>query len=76
MNGDAGHMEKRPMRGIVGLIAVGIAIAVIVIMLPAARWFFLISVAVGVLVAGGLHLWHKLRPLKEADVDKRPLKLD
>lgn len=76
MNGDSGQMEKRPMRGIAGLIAVGIAIAVIVIMLPAARWFFLISVAVGVLVAGGLHLWHKLRPLKEADVDKRPLKLD
>ncbi|MGE5725037.1 MAG: hypothetical protein ACM34G_07675 [Acidobacteriota bacterium] len=48
----------------------------IVIMLPAARWFFLISVAVGLVVAGGLHLWHKFRPLKEEDVDKRPLKLD
>ena len=76
MNGDSGQREKRPMRGMIGLIAVGLAVAVIVIMLPAARWFFLISVAVGVLVAGGLHLWHKLRPLKEEDVDKRPLKLD
>jgi uncharacterized membrane protein YccC len=76
MNGDSGQVEKRPTRGILGLIVVGIAVAVIVVMLPAARWFFLISVAVGVLVAGGLHLWHKLRPLKEEDVDKRPLKLD
>jgi len=76
MNGDSGQTEKRPARGIVGLVAVAIAIAVIVIMLPAARWFFLISVAVGVIVAGGLHLWHRLHPLKEEDVDKRPLKLD
>lgn len=76
MNGDSGHMEKRPARGLVGLIVVAMAIAVIVVMLPAARWFFLISVAVGLIVAGGLHLWHRLRPLKEEDVDKRPLKLD
>jgi cytosine/uracil/thiamine/allantoin permease len=76
MNGESGDVEKRPARGIIGLIVVGIAIAVIVIMLPAARWFFLISVAVGVIVAGGLYLWHRLRPLKEEDVDKRPLKLD
>ncbi len=76
MNGDSGQGEKRPVRGIIGLIVLGIAIAVIVIMLPAARWFFLISVAVGVMVAGRLHLWHRFRPLKEEDVDKRPLKLD
>ncbi|HLX77067.1 MAG TPA: hypothetical protein VKR26_20130 [Terriglobales bacterium] len=76
MNPDSGTGEKRPARGVVGLIVIAIAIAVIVIMLPAARWFFLISVAVGLVVAGGLHLWHKFRPLKEEDVDKRPLKLD
>ncbi|HEV2116418.1 MAG TPA: hypothetical protein VGR48_10360 [Terriglobales bacterium] len=76
MEGDSGATERRPARGVVGLVVIAIAIAVIVIMLPAARWFFLISVAVGVIVAGGLHLWHKYRPLKEDDVDKRPLKLD
>ena len=76
MEADSGQREGRPARGVVGLVVIAIAIAVIVIMLPAARWFFLISVAVGVLVAGGLHLWHKYRPLKEEDVDKRPLKLD
>lgn len=76
MNADSGTGEERPARGVVGLIVIAIAVAVIVIMLPAARWFFLISVAVGLVVAGGLHLWHKFRPLKEEDVDKRPLKLD
>ena len=76
MNADSGAGERRPARGVTGLIVVAIAVAVIVIMLPAARWFFAISVAVGVIVAGGLYLWHKYRPVKEADVDKRPLKLD
>lgn len=75
MNPDSGQMEARPARSAVGLIVIAIAIAVIVIMLPAARWFFVISVAVGLLVAGGLRLWHKYRPLKDEDVDKRPLKL-
>ncbi|HTM88952.1 MAG TPA: hypothetical protein VL155_12165 [Terriglobales bacterium] len=76
MNAESGRGERRPARGLAGLIVIAIAIAVIVIMLPAARWFFLISVAVGLVVAGGLHVWHKFRPLKEEDVDKRPLKLD
>jgi cytosine/uracil/thiamine/allantoin permease len=76
MKGDSEQTEGRPARGVVGLIVVAIAVGVIVIMLPAARWFFLISVAVGLIVAGGLHLWHKFRPLKDEDVDKRPLKLD
>jgi cytosine/uracil/thiamine/allantoin permease len=76
MNAESGTGERRPARGLAGLIVIAIAIAVIVIMLPAARWFFLISVAVGLVVAGGLHVWHKFRPLKEEDVDKRPLKLD
>ena len=76
MDAESGAGEERRARGVAGLIVVAIAVAVIVIMLPAARWFFVISVAVGVIVAGGLHLWHKYRPVKEGDVDKRPLKLE
>ena len=75
MDGGSDAGEGQRSRGVVALFVVAIAVAVIVIMLPAARWFFVISVAVGVIVAGGLHLWHKYRPVKEADVDKRPLKL-
>ena len=38
----------------------------------------LISVVLGFGVAGALRLWHKYKPLKEADVktEKRPLGLD
>ncbi len=57
-----------------------VAIAVVVGLLigfPAYRWFFAISVGIGVLVAAILFLWHKLRPVRAEDVeDKRPLKLD
>jgi fatty acid desaturase len=76
MNPESETGGKRSARGLAGLVVIAIAITVLVIMLPAARWFFLISVAVGLVVASGLHLWHKFRPLKEEDVDKRPLKLD
>jgi hypothetical protein len=57
-----------------------IAIAVVAILLigfPAYRWFFLISVAIGLGVAGILYLWHRHRPIEDRDVEnKRPLGLD
>jgi hypothetical protein len=64
------------LRGSAGLIVAIAVVAVLLIMLPAYRWFFLISVLVGLVIAGGLNLWHKLHPLKEQDVHpKRPLGL-
>ena len=40
------------------------------------RWYFLISVGIGVAVAGLLVLWHRIRPIEEADVEnKKPLGL-
>ena len=64
-------------KGSTGLL---IAVAVVVgvsIAFPAYRWFFIISVAIGLAVAGALFLWHRFRPLKEEDVEnKRPLGLD
>lgn len=53
-------------------------VAVLLIGLPAYRVFFLISLLLGVAIAGILHLWHKYKPVKSEDVhnDKRPLGLD
>jgi fatty acid desaturase len=63
-------------RGATGLIVAIAVVAIVLIAFPAYRWFFLISVGIGVVVAGILFLWHKLRPIREADVDnKRPLGL-
>ncbi len=64
------------MRGSAGLIvAVGV-VAILLILLPAYRWFFLISVLIGLVIAGGLALWHRLHPIEEKDVEhKRPLGL-
>jgi hypothetical protein len=65
------------LKGSAGLIvAIGV-VAVLLIALPAYRLFFLISVLIGLVIAGGLSLWHRLHPIKEPQVEnKRPLGLD
>lgn len=70
-------VENRGLfRGAAGLIVAVAVVAILLVMLPAYRWFFLISVAIGVVVAGVLYLWNKYRPIKEEDVEhKRPLGL-
>jgi len=51
-------------------------VALLLIALPAYRWFFLISVGIAVVVVAILRVWNTLRPVKEADVNhKRPLGL-
>lgn len=51
-------------------------VAAAAIWLPAYRWFLLISIGIGAAVAGGLYLWHKIRPVKDDEAEKnRPLGL-
>ena len=65
-----------PVRGTAALVIAAAIVAGTAIWFPTYRWFLLISIGVGVAVAGGLYLWHKLRPVKEDDVEnKRPLGL-
>ena len=65
-----------PIRGTAALIVAAAIVAATAIRLPAYRWFLLISIGIGVLVAGGLFLWNKLRPVKDDEVhNKRPLGL-
>ena len=64
------------IKGSAGLVvAIGTVVALL-ILLPAYRIFFAISLGIAAVVVVILYFWHKLRPvrLEEAD-DKRPLKL-
>jgi uncharacterized membrane protein YqjE len=78
-------MEAKPQpveprsyfRGATGLLVAVAVLLILLIWLPAYRWFFLISVSIGVVVAAILYLWHKFRPVREEDIErKRPLGLD
>jgi hypothetical protein len=71
------HPSSKPsLKGTTGLVvAIGV-VAVLLIALPAYRWFFLISLGLGLAVAGILFLWHRFRPIQEKDVEnKKPLGL-
>ena len=64
------------IKGSTGLIVAIAVVVILLVALPAYRWFFLISVLIGLVIAGGLALWHKLRPIKDEDLEnKRPLGL-
>jgi len=64
------------VKGSAGLIVALAVIAILLFALPAYRWFFLFSVLIGLVIAGGLALWHRLHPIEEQDVEpKRPLGL-
>jgi len=69
-------MVKIPIRGTAALLTAAVVAVIALVWLPAYRLFFAISVGIGVFVAAALFLWHKLRPVREEDIEnKRPLGL-
>ena len=58
------------------IVALGV-VGILLIALPAYRWFFFVSLGIGIVVAGILFLWYRLRPIREEDIEnnKRPLGL-
>jgi len=71
---ESGNRHGFTLKGSAGLIVAIAVVAILLIALPAYRLFFLISVLIGLIIAGGLTLWHNLHPLKEEDIEpKRPL---
>jgi len=76
MSPESHHRLGLGLRGSAALFVAVAIVAVLLISLPAYRVFFLISVLIGIVIAGGLALWHKWRPIKDKDVEnKRPLGL-
>ena len=67
---------KLTFPGATGLIIAVVVVGILLIAFPAYRWFFSISLGIGLVVAAILFLWHKLRPIRDEDVEnKRPLGL-
>ncbi len=76
MEPESGSRSGFSLKGSAGLIVAVAVVAVLLIMLPACRLFFLISVLIGFVIAGALTIWYRLHPVKEQDVEtKRPLGL-
>ena len=64
------------LQGSAALVAAIAVVAILLITLPAYRLFFLISVLIGLVIAGGLALWYRLHPIKDVELEnKRPLGL-
>ena len=76
MEPELGRRFGFSLKGSAGLIVAVAVVAILLIALPAYRLFFLISVLIGLVIAGGLTVWHRLHPIEEEDVEqKRPLGL-
>jgi uncharacterized membrane protein YqjE len=64
------------LRGGAALIVAAALVLILLVWLPAYRWFFLGSLGIGVIVAAILYFWNQYRPVKEEDIqNKRPLGL-
>lgn len=78
-------MERNPepqasrnyFRGGASLIIAAVLVLILLVWLPAYRWFFLGSLGIGVVVAAILYFWNRYKPVKPEDVEnKRPLGLE
>jgi hypothetical protein len=70
------EVPRSPLRGGASLIIAAALIFILLIWLPAYRWFFLGSLGIGFVVAAILYYWNKHKPVKAEDVEnKRPLGL-
>jgi len=48
----------------VGILAGGVIVAGLLIWVPAIRWFFVIALAIGVVMAGIIHWWNEHHEVK------------
>ena len=75
--GDNSGERRFSIRGASGAFIVVGLVVLVSVWVPAYRLFIVLSIVAGVVIAGGLMLWHKYRPIKEEDVHaKRPLGLE
>jgi hypothetical protein len=78
-------MERKPeqqtrrtyLRGGASLFIAAALVVILLIWLPAYRWFFLGSLGIGVVVAAILYFWNRYKPVRPEEIEnKRPLGLE
>ncbi len=70
-------VKKGPFKGAAGAVIAAIIVIGVLVWLPVARLFLALALAAGIIIAGGLYLWYKYKPVKVNDYNKkRPLGLD
>ena len=71
-----GLLVKLHLKGSTGLIIAVAVVTILLVAMPGYWVFFGISVVIGVVIAGGLKVWHRMHPIEDAEVkNKRPLGL-
>jgi hypothetical protein len=73
---ESGTMRRLPLRGVGGLVFTVGMVALAVIYVPVLGWFLAIAVPIGVIIALGLHFWHKHSPVPEPENKKKVFHLD
>lgn len=63
------RIDKIPVVGVGGAIFTIGTMVILLIGIPAARWFLLGSAVLGGISGAGLYLWHKRRPIKVTDIN-------
>ena len=63
------NVSKIPVKGVIGALFTLGVVFMFLVGVPQARFFALISVAVGIVVGLILYLWHKRRPVEVIDID-------
>jgi uncharacterized membrane protein YqjE len=68
---------RSDLRGGASLLIAAALVFILLIWLPAYRWFFLGSLGIGVVVAAILYFWNRYKPVRAEEVEnKRPLGLE
>jgi len=62
-----------PVKRVVGAVFTVSTVLMLLVGLPHARVFALVSVPLGVIIGVVLYLWHKRRPVQYTDIDPRTI---
>jgi len=69
-------MRRLPLRGVGGLVFTAAMVVLAVVYVPILRWLLAIAIPVGIVIALGLHFWHKHTPVPEPEKIRKVLNLD